>query len=197
HQEEAPGYPTQLVPSGARYPEIGISNRTEVYEFRSTELYDARNCQIPLPRITEKNFGIEESYCCDNNTANSNIRGMPLTHSRQMEVSDHELTVQDVSSGDPTHVVPSGARYINLDLNVGTEIYVFQSTEPYDPRNCRIPLSPITEETFGIEESTSCYYNTANSHVRGMPLTDSMQVEPSDPESGEESRKSCGKVWTR
>lgn len=87
----------------------------------------------------------------------------------------------------PTQVVPSGARYIELEISDRTKVYEFRSTESCDPRNCRIPLLLITEEKFGIEESSSCYYNTANSIARGMPLTYSMQVEASGPEADEES----------
>ncbi|VDI05310.1 Hypothetical predicted protein, partial [Mytilus galloprovincialis] len=80
--------------------------------------------------------------------------------------------VQEVSSGYPAQVVPSGAIHIYLEVNGGTQTYVYRSTEPYDPRNCRIPLPLITDEKFGIEESASCYNNTANSDVRVIPTTD-------------------------
>ncbi|VDI25889.1 Hypothetical predicted protein, partial [Mytilus galloprovincialis] len=93
--------------------------------------------------------------------------------------------VQEKSSGYSTQLVPSGARYIELEITDRTEVYEFQSTEPYDPRNCRISLPPITEEVFGVEESASTYDNTAISNIRGMPLTYSMQVETIDPEAEE------------
>lgn len=79
-----------------------------------------------------------------------------------------------VSSGDPTKLVPSGARYRKHEIYNRTEVYEFQTTEPHDPRNCRIPLPPITEEVFGVKESASRYNNTPNSNIRGMPL--SLQV---------------------
>lgn len=68
------------MPSGARYIELGISYRTVIYEFRSTEPYDPLNCRISLPSITEEKFGIEESTSSNDNTAIFNIRGMPLVN---------------------------------------------------------------------------------------------------------------------
>ncbi|VDI12139.1 Hypothetical predicted protein [Mytilus galloprovincialis] len=98
--------------------------------------------------------------------------------------------IQEKSHGYPTQVVPSGARYIELETSNCTEVYEFRTTEPYDPRNCRILLPPIIEEVFGVEESASFSPNTAISNIRGMPLTYSMQVEASDSEAEEESSNS-------
>ncbi|CAG2218014.1 unnamed protein product [Mytilus edulis] len=152
-QEKSPGYPTQVVPSGARYTALETSQRTEVYEFRSTEPYDPRNCRISLPPITEEVFGVEESASIYDHTAISNIRGMPLTYRNIKPRKIAMEAIQEKSPGYPTQVVPSGARYAELETSNRTEVYEFRSTEPYDPRNCRISLPPITGEVFGVEES--------------------------------------------
>lgn len=80
-------------------------------------------------------------------------------------------TVQEESSGYPSQIIPSGSRYSELMCSAHVKIYVFQSTEPYDPRNIQILLLPLPKEKFGIEESVSCYNNTAICNIGGTSLT--------------------------
>ncbi|VDI18999.1 Hypothetical predicted protein [Mytilus galloprovincialis] len=130
-----------------------------VYEFKSTDPCVPRNCQIRLPLLTEENFGIEEWTIS---------LGMPERRNTLDRGMDHQPwnARKEESVGYSSQVVPSGTRYPDTNIFQWTMAYAFMSTDPGDPRNCQIRLPLLTEEKFGIEESSSNRH--LNRNISGM-----------------------------
>ncbi|CAG2233962.1 unnamed protein product [Mytilus edulis] len=166
-QEDSLEYPSQAVPSGTcgtRHKEPNIYSSTMVYEFRSTDPCDPRNCQIRLPRLAEENFRIKES------SSRSHLNGIGLQESIESDIVLCPRAVQEESLGYPSQLVPSGTRYKEPNIYSNTMVYEFKSTDPCDPRNCQIRLPLLAEENLGIEESTS------GSHLNQSGLQESRVV---------------------
>ncbi|CAC5405084.1 unnamed protein product [Mytilus coruscus] len=104
-----------------------------------------------------------------------NFVGKPLPKLKSVLVA-----IQEESSGYPSQIILSGSRYTELICSDRSKLYVFQSTEPYDPRNFQILLRPLSEEKLGIQESVNCYGKSVIYNIGGTLSINSKVLEASE-----------------